>query len=153
MKKAKLIPEDEHLDMLVTACLTGDREGEDSLQAFVEDVLGGVISGDGCNKSFTYHKWAKVKQTVDGVEKVKWDRVPKVSTVKDAAVELGHSLMVLIDHLQRNKKIKMVIKELREEVQQPGSTSAMFHMDFAENLLAKVYCLLMEYSPQPNIYV
>ena len=141
MKKAKLIPEDEHLDMLVTACLTGDREGEDSLQAFAEDVLGSVVSGDRSNKSFTYHKWAKVKQTVDGVEKVKWDRVPKVSTVKDAAVELGHSLMVLIDHLQRNKKIKMVIKELREEVQQPGSTSAVVRMDFSEKWLAKVYCL------------
>ena len=79
-----------------------------------------------------------MKQTVGGVEKVRWDKVFKDSTVKDAAVELGHSLMVLIDHLQRNKKIKMVIKELIEEVQQPGSTSAVVRMDFAENLLVKV---------------
>ena len=138
MKKAKLIPEDEHLDMLVTACLTGDREGEDSLQAFVENVLGSVVSGDRSNKSFTYLQWEKVKQIVGGVEKVKWDKVFKVSTVKDTAMKLGNSLMVLMDHLERNKKIKMVIKELIEEVQQPGSTSAVVRMDFAENLLVKV---------------
>ena len=58
MKKAKLFAQDEHLDILVNATLTGD----DNVLAEFQEVLTDLMSGEKSKKSFGYNKWIKAEQ-------------------------------------------------------------------------------------------
>ena len=137
MKKAKLFAQDEHLDILINATLTGD----DNVLAEFQEVLTELMSGDRSKKSFEYNKWIKAEQ-MPGKRSEEGrkgpQKYPMKSTVGQAAEELSTSLVILIAHLDRNKKIKAVIKQKRAAVQEPGSQSVLCHFDYAENFTGKV---------------
>ena len=137
LKKAKLIAQDEHLDVLVNSSLTGDQNLVEEFQQVLSDLQEGPLK----NKAFQYRKWEKVIQPAGkrtGVKRKGPQLMPKTSTVGQAAEEMSTSLASLIPHLERAKKMKQIIKEKREAVQEPGSRAVMVHMDWADGYCAKV---------------
>ena len=142
LKKAKLIAQDEHLDVLVNSSLTGDQNLVEEFQQVLEDLQEGPLK----NKTFQYRKWEKVIQPPGKRSKAvrKGPKLnPKTTTVGQAAEEMSTSLASLIPHLERAKKMKQIIKEKREAVQEPGSRAVMMHMDWADGYTAKVIILLL----------
>ena len=142
LKKAKLIAQDEHLDVLVNSSLTGDQNLVEEFQQVLEDLQEGPLK----NKTFKYRKWEKVIQPPGKRSKAvrKGPKLnPKTTTVGQAAEEMSTSLASLIPHLERAKKMKQIIKEKREAVQEPGSRAVMMHMDWADGYTAQVIRLLL----------
>ena len=137
LKKAKLIAQDEHLDVLVNSSLTGDQDLVEEFQQVLEDLQEGPLK----NKTFKYRKWEKVIQPPGKRSKAvrKGPKLnPKNTTVGQAAEEMSTSLASHMPHLERAKKMKQIIKEKREAVQEPGSRAVMMHMDWADGYTAKV---------------
>ena len=141
LKKAKLIAQDEHLDVLVNSSLTGDQNLVEEFQQVLSDLQEGPLK----NKAFQYRKW-EVNQPPGKRSKAvrKGPKLnPKTTTVGQAAEEMSTSLASLIPHLERAKKMKQIIKEKREAVQEPGSRAVMVHMDWADGYTAQVIRLLL----------
>ena len=69
-----------------------------------------------------------------GHQRESMERVKKVVKASEAAEKMLTSIQNLIDHLSRNKEIKGVIKQKREEALEKEG-HAMTHMDWVENYL------------------
>ena len=134
-KSAKLLPSDLHLDIVITGSLNRD----ESLMSEVSELLEQLETGETRENPFSYLSWEKVPQLTgrSGQQREAVERIKKVTTVSEASKSMMTSLKALTEHLSRNKEIKGVIKNKREEVLE-NERHAMIHMDWAENLVIEV---------------
>ena len=138
LKRDKHLPEDLHLDLLVTARLTADEEEE------VEDVSGfmatleALETGPNKKRPLNYWRWRKEKvANKQGGERDDWQKAKLTITLGEAAAMMASDFESLTAHLGRNRELKMVIKEMREEALETDGL-AVGHVDWAENMPVKV---------------
>ena len=131
------MPEDLHLDILVTEHLMGDMGDEVEDVASVLNTLEELESGEQRKRVINYFRWKK--ETVKGKhgQRDQWVRAKETSTLGEAAALMVSDFHDLCAHLARNKELKRLIRERRDEVlQTPGH--AMCHVDWAEDYKVKV---------------
>ena len=136
LKRAKYLPEAVYLDVLVTAKMMQDRDGEEDedLAGFMA-TLTELETGEDKKKPIQIIRWLK-EAGQDG-ERPDWGKKKETRPLGEVAQLMATDFENLAKHLARNKEIKTLIKEKRLEAMDTVGL-AVLHVDWGENWSVKV---------------
>ena len=119
-----------HLDVLVDSRLNGDGE---AVEEFL-GLMGEAMSGPRKQDVVHYSKWIKKKQPgKTGRDREYPAKDPTRDFVEVAVQDMMDSFETLVEHLGRNRDLKVEIKRRKSEVLE-DETSVMVYGDWSENL-------------------
>ena len=137
LKRAGLISRDYNLNLLVKEALAGNQEEV----AELSKQLSAVKTGDRKDEAISFLKWENQPLGGKG-DRQNIQRVPKVEKAAVLACLMEETFEVLKEHLHRDIMLKKHLKIVRESVNDIDDL-AVVHCDWAENLVLKVFYIIL----------